>query len=110
MFQPPPQEQSKTNIWKWVVIAILGGVFIAAGWELLRTNFLLKDEVPATAAFAEKQTGEARQDLKIKGNRASGIYHLPGCPNYNEIAEKNVVFFKSHEEAIQAGFRMAKNC
>ncbi len=49
-------------------------------------------------------------DLKIKGNKQSKIYHLKGCPNYNDIAERNIVWFKTREEAESAGFRMAKNC
>lgn len=50
------------------------------------------------------------KDLKIKGNRNSMIYHLPGCPNYNDIAENHIAWFKTHEEAQQAGFRIARNC
>ncbi len=49
-------------------------------------------------------------DLKIKGNKRSRIYHLPGCPNYEDIAERNIRWFRTHEEAKAAGFRMARNC
>lgn len=52
----------------------------------------------------------AAVDLRIKGNRSSQIYHLPGCPNYGDIADRNVVWFKTHEEAKAAGYRMARNC
>jgi len=47
---------------------------------------------------------------KIRGNKKSRIYHLPNCPNYNDIAEQNIVDFKTHEEAKAAGYRMARNC
>ncbi len=49
-------------------------------------------------------------DLKIRGNRNSRIYHLKGCPNYDDIAERNIVDFKTHEEAKASGYRMARNC
>ena len=59
---------------------------------------------------SENQTSPDTVDLKIKGNRNSKIYHLPGCPNYNDISDKNIVWFKTHEEAKSAGYRMARNC
>lgn len=49
-------------------------------------------------------------DLKIKGNKNSRIFHLPRCPNYDDIADRNVIWFKTIEEAKTAGFRMARNC
>jgi len=49
-------------------------------------------------------------DLKIKGNKTSRIYHLPRCPNYNDIAERNIIWFKTKEEAEARKFRIAKNC
>lgn len=49
-------------------------------------------------------------DLRIKGNRDSLIYHLPKCPNYRDISPSNIVWFKTHDEARAAGYRMARNC
>jgi hypothetical protein len=49
-------------------------------------------------------------DLKIKGNKNSMIYHLPGCASYDRIADRNIIWFKTTEEAEAAGYRMAKNC
>ena len=46
----------------------------------------------------------------VIGNRASGIYHLPECRDYNLIAERNRVYFKTGAEAAAAGFRKAGNC
>jgi deoxyribonuclease-1 len=54
--------------------------------------------------------GERKIDQKIKGNRKSKIYHLPGCPNYNQISDENVVWFKTEDEARAAGYRKAMNC
>jgi hypothetical protein len=58
------------------------------------------------------QTAQAEQtvDLKIKGNKKSRIYHMKGCPNYDDISERNIVWFKTKAEAEAAGYRMAKNC
>jgi hypothetical protein len=52
----------------------------------------------------------AKAKPKIRGNKNSRIYHLPGCPNYDDIAIRNRVYFESHEEAKAAGFRKARNC
>lgn len=60
--------------------------------------------------FLTSFTSQATTDLRIKGNKNSHIYHLPGCPNYNDISDHNVVWFRTHEDAKKAGYRMAKNC
>lgn len=49
-------------------------------------------------------------DLKIKGNRNSLIYHLPGCPNYDNIIPGNVRMFKTEADAQAARYRRARNC
>jgi hypothetical protein len=46
----------------------------------------------------------------IIGNRNSKIYHLPNCPDYSKVAERNRVPFKIEAEAQAAGYRKAKNC
>lgn len=46
----------------------------------------------------------------IKGNMNSKIYHFSHCSGYKVMAEKNVVYFASTEEAIKAGYRLATNC
>lgn len=46
----------------------------------------------------------------IIGNKNSMIYHWPGCPNYNDVAPWNRVYFKSREDAERAGYRAARNC
>jgi hypothetical protein len=47
---------------------------------------------------------------EIRGNRKSKIYHLPNCPNYQDLSPTHVVAFPSEAQAIQAGYRKAKNC
>lgn len=46
----------------------------------------------------------------IIGNRRSGIYHRPDCPDYGGVASRNRVVFQSGEEAERAGYRVAGNC
>lgn len=51
---------------------------------------------------------ESNGNYYIKGNKNSMIYHLPGQRDYNKISPKNIVWFRSEEEAIAAGYRKAK--
>ena len=46
----------------------------------------------------------------IIGNRNSKIYHLPNCPDYSKVSERNRVPFKTETEAQAAGYRKARNC
>ena len=46
----------------------------------------------------------------VRGNMRSHIYHWPGCPNYDDIAEHNRVEFANALEAEKAGYRGAYNC
>lgn len=46
----------------------------------------------------------------VRGNRNSRIYHLPHCPSYAAVSQRNAVPFRSEREAQQAGFRRAGNC
>lgn len=46
----------------------------------------------------------------VRANRRSGIYHWPGCPDYDKIAEHNAIEYPSSAAAQAAGFRAARNC
>jgi endonuclease YncB( thermonuclease family) len=46
----------------------------------------------------------------IIGNRRSGIYHRPDCPNYADVSPGNRVPFATAAEAEAAGYRLARNC
>lgn len=46
----------------------------------------------------------------VRGNRKSRIYHLPTCPHYDRLHQANVVDFATETEALEAGYRKAKNC
>lgn len=47
---------------------------------------------------------------KIRGNKATKVYHLPGCPDYDSISPANVVTFATEQDARKAGYKIAGNC
>lgn len=49
------------------------------------------------------------QNGKIKGNKNSKIYHVPGGASYDKLSEKNTIYFNSEKDAINAGYRKSKN-
>jgi endonuclease YncB( thermonuclease family) len=49
-------------------------------------------------------------DGPVRGNKRSMIYHWPGCPNYDDIADQNRVPFPNAVAAEAAGYRAARNC
>jgi len=63
------------------------------------------------ASYASGSTQNESPAGPIHGNRNSRIYHLPeGCPSYNAMASRNRVMFSSEQEALNAGYRKARNC
>jgi hypothetical protein len=66
---------------------------------------------------AQDWVSSDRCDGLVRGNVAFGtrerIYHVPGCPNYDDIV-MNAAYgdrcFTSEAEAIAAGWRKARNC
>jgi hypothetical protein len=50
----------------------------------------------------------ASQKGSFHGNRRSGVFHRPGCPNYD--CPNCIMVFRTHQEALQAGFRPAGDC
>lgn len=55
-----------------------------------------------------KEQSEAEQ-IEIRGNKRSKIYHCPGQRDYETMEDsKNLVIFYSEEEAQEAGYRKAK--
>ena len=69
--------------------------------------------VPTTAQSSSQQTSG---NCLIKGNISSSgekIYHLPGCGSYAKTGIDTGAgerWFCSETEAVQAGWRKAKNC
>lgn len=62
------------------------------------------------AGQAPSGPGAMTSDLPIIGNRNSGIYHRPDCPDYRKVSPRNQIEFKTEDEAERAGFRKAGNC
>lgn len=69
---------------------------------------------PQTGAGADRKGGQNRtgseaEQIEIRGNRKSKIYHCPGQAAYEEMADSaNLVIFRSEQEAQDAGYRKAK--
>ena len=61
---------------------------------------------PRSAAVSAAVLSNSR----IIGNRNSKIYHLPNCPDYSRVAERNRIYFDTPQDAERAGFRQARNC
>ena len=49
-------------------------------------------------------------EVMVIGNRNSRVYHLRGCPGFNQVSETNRVIFPSEADAQAEGFRRAGNC
>jgi beta-lactamase superfamily II metal-dependent hydrolase/methylphosphotriester-DNA--protein-cysteine methyltransferase len=64
----------------------------------------------ATSKPQQPNAQQSNSSGQIIGNKNSKKYHLPGCPGYNSVSEKNRVPFQSAAEAEAAGYTLAGNC
>lgn len=48
--------------------------------------------------------------VAIRGNKKTMVYHRPGCPSYDAIAEQNRVEFANAAAAEAQHYRLAGNC
>ena len=64
-------------------------------------------EIVVNEKINQRYVADTKEGV-IKGNKKSRIYHTPGQRSYNKISKKNVVYFKTEEEAKAAGYRPAK--
>ena len=64
-------------------------------------------EIVVNEKINQRYTADTKEGV-IKGNKNSRIYHMPGQRSYNKISKRNVVYFKTEEEAKAAGYRPAK--
>jgi endonuclease YncB( thermonuclease family) len=67
-------------------------------------------KAPVKAPGAKPTATATKATGPIVGNRNSKIYHLPNCPDYSKVSERNRVPFKTEAEAQAAGYRKARNC
>ncbi len=69
------------------------------------------DEQKTVAPNADSTDGtdQKTEQVEIRGNKKSKIYHCPGQASYDEMADSdNLVVFHSEQEALDAGYRRAK--
>lgn len=82
-------------------------------WEFRhpeQTESIAAPSAPVTASPGAATTPGQRTTGRIIGNRNSGIYHLPNCPDYSKVSERNREYFDTEADAAKAGFRKARNC
>jgi hypothetical protein len=96
-----PENRPPLALWKKIILVVAGIIIIglSLGYVL---HVLFPRSKPSTIA--------EEMDLHIRGNRKSKVYHSPDCPQYNNIKEENIIYFKTREEAQAAGYHAAKNC
>ena len=81
-----------------ILIALI--LLIAAGFFA----FAKYQDMQRRACIRQIMTGE------IRGNKRTGIFHVPTCPQYEAIAPGNVRRFATVEEAEAANYRESANC
>ena len=93
----------------------MSGVWCAFCYISRPDPFYVADQVERLVELRDRarcvaggNPGEA--EVAIIGNRRSGVYHEPGCPDYGKISERNQVPFSTAGEAEAAGYRRAGNC
>lgn len=65
--------------------------------------------LPDNEANEEKELVTESSVAEVRGNSRSKVYHCIGQADYDEMGDsKNLVVFKSEQEAIDAGYRKAK--
>ena len=94
----------------WLTIVITVCCTSLAVYAVVMGVIIFTTPTTTAAENTVSFTTTPAKDLKIKGNKNSKIYHLPGCGSYDQISEKNIVWFKTEEEAQAAGYRKARNC
>lgn len=73
-----------------------------------RKQFRADEEEARLARRGLWSLAVAPQPGAVIGNRVSGIYHLPGQKHYQNVAERNRVYFDSEAAARAAGFEPAR--
>lgn len=99
-------QSAKPNI--WLIASVSLATILIVGLIAFALGFFGSFKISPLYSQST-ETATTVIDLKIKGNKNSKIYHVPGCPNYDDIAKRNIRWFKTRDEAKSAGFRMARN-
>jgi hypothetical protein len=91
-------------------------VSTVANGPTLRILDIAADEAVAVRRQAKEEQDSAAENTsettesEIVGDKQSKTFFTNGCQPEREISEQNRVLFKSTEEALKAGFKLAKNC
>src|SRR2546425_4372177 len=64
----------------------------------------------ATGTVENREAQGVKGAEEIRAIPGSKIYHLPTCPDYSQMNAKDIVRFKTEEEARRAGYKKAENC
>ncbi len=67
------------------------------------------EPVDGKGSDKEETVTRGNPEDPIRGNVKSKIYHLPGGKSYDKVSKANIIYFKTEEDAIAAGYRKAKN-
>jgi methylphosphotriester-DNA--protein-cysteine methyltransferase len=60
--------------------------------------------------YQRQQRIEAIMTGEIRGNKDTGIFHVPTCPQYDAIKPGNIRRFATVHEAEEANYRESGNC
>jgi endonuclease G, mitochondrial len=117
-----PNDESIEKDWKKYTTTIeaieakTGFAFLANVAPDVRAALRSKASAVTTEAASASGTERprpaesARGAGPVIGNRKSKVYHLPDCPDYDQVTKENRVKFKSADDAERAGYRKAGNC
>ncbi len=73
-----------------------------------RGLYALTEEINLQKAQQKINEEQKNPEHKIKGNKKTKIYHDINSSSYYNISEKNVIYFETEKEAIDAGYKKYK--
>ena len=87
---------------------ILFNVFVYNVQPGIEIDYATGNSTLVSTDFSDEED-VSNEEIEIRGNSRSKIYHMPGQQAYDDMADsKNLVVFHSEQEAIDAGYRKAK--
>ncbi len=79
--------------------------------EKYRASHLRRRFIEAQRRNKIRETEDGQEDEGAYfGNKRSSILHLPECRGVQNISSKNIVLFKTRQEAIKQGYVHCKTC
>lgn len=75
----------------------------------IHIDYATGDSKEESVQDADGKTDQKAEQIEIRGNKKSKIYHCPGQASYDDMADSDhLVVFHSEQEALDAGYRKAK--